>query len=73
MLFPLGSFVRALVDNVNVYNGSLSKQNNSLEKVSAIVEPHRVITLPTPTQESPLRPCLHQGREVKDLLIISTL
>ena len=34
MPFPLGNFVRALVKDENVYNGSLSKQNNSLGKKS---------------------------------------
>lgn len=53
----------------DVYNGSLSKQNHPLGKVSAIVEPRRVITLPTPTQESLLCPTVcTKHREVKNLL-----
>lgn len=31
-LFPLGNFVWAFTEDVNVYNDSLSKQNNSLDK-----------------------------------------
>lgn len=58
-----------MAEGVNVYNGSLSKQNHSLGKVSATVETHRVITLPTPTQESLLGPTVcTKNREVKILL-----
>lgn len=40
MPFPLGNFVRALVTDKNVYDGSLSKQNNSLgKKIPATADP----------------------------------
>lgn len=45
-----------------VYNGSLSKQNNSLEEKSATMELYSMVPLPTPIQESLLCP------PVKDLL-----
>lgn len=43
-----------LVEDVNAYNGNLSKQNNSLEKISATVERYNMITLPILTQKFPL-------------------
>lgn len=39
-------------EDVNMYSGSLSKQNDSLGKESTTMEPYSVITLSIPTQVS---------------------
>lgn len=43
MFFLLGNFVWALKDE-NVYNGSLFKQNNFLEKLPTTLQSYRVMT-----------------------------
>ena len=61
MPFPLGNFVWASVEDKNVYNGSLSKQNDSLEKKSP----------PPPTMDSGIPLCppnYTKNRKVRDLL-----
>lgn len=67
---PLGDFGWALIEDVNVYDGSLLKQNDSLgKKISTTLGPYGVITLPTPTKECSLCPTVcTKNREVKDLL-----
>ena len=46
-----------------LYNSSLAKKKkkvNLWKQLSATTEPYGTITLPTPAQESPCVPCLHQ-------------
>lgn len=69
MLFPLKNFVQTLVENEVVYDGSLFKQNNSLEKFPTSVEPYGVkgaqksplCALPL----APLSPDYTKNRELK--------
>lgn len=61
MPFFFGNFVWALVKDMNVYKSSLAKQSKSLEtNHRATVDPNSMVALPTPAQEAPLCPCLHQ-------------
>lgn len=48
LCFSFGGFLWALVEHVFTYSGSLSKQDNSLEKIPTILEPYRMMTLPLP-------------------------
>lgn len=46
----LENFMKALVKDTSVYNGSLFKQSNSMEKFPDIFEPYSMITLPSSIQ-----------------------
>lgn len=42
MPFPMGNFVRALVEDEDAYTGSFLKKNNSLEKKSPSARNHKL-------------------------------
>lgn len=64
----LGNFVYALVKGENVYNGSLTNQNNSFRKISATSEPRILLCSPNYTDNRKVRDSLDTP-DAKDELL----